>query len=78
MCVKRFESLQNQDDSAPLRVDDLPAALRDQFVGVTGKFLLQVYPKHDVWQRDNQEEFVADLRTVDPECHRHAGAALRI
>ncbi len=61
-----FESLQTQDDSAPLRVDDLPAALRDQFVGVTGKFLLQVYPKHDVWQRENQEAFVADLRTVDP------------
>jgi uncharacterized protein len=60
-----FESLQNQNDSAPLRVNDLPAALRDQFVGETGKFLLQVYPKADVWQRANQEKFVADLRTVD-------------
>ena len=54
-----FESLQHQDDSAPLRVEDLPPALRDQFVGVTGKFLLQVYPKDDVWQRANQEKFVA-------------------
>jgi predicted RND superfamily exporter protein len=61
-----FESLQNQDVSAPLRVEDLPAALRDQFVGETGKFLLQVFPKHDVWQRTNQETFVADLRKVDP------------
>ncbi|MGA2028650.1 MAG: MMPL family transporter [Verrucomicrobiota bacterium] len=60
-----FESLQNQNDNAPLRVDDLPAALRDQFVGETGKFLLQVFPKDDVWQRANQEKFVADLRTVD-------------
>ena len=23
-----------------------------------GKFLLQVYPKYDVWQRDNQEKFI--------------------
>jgi uncharacterized protein len=60
-----FKSLQNQNVSAPLRVGDLPAALGDQFVGVTGKFLLQVYPKDDVWQRTNQEKFVADLRTVD-------------
>ncbi|HUA37758.1 MAG TPA: MMPL family transporter [Candidatus Sulfopaludibacter sp.] len=60
-----FESLKTQNDTAPLQVDDLPSALRDQFVGVTGKFLLQVYPKHDVWQRENQEKFVADLRTVD-------------
>jgi hypothetical protein len=61
-----FQSLQNQNVSTLLRVDDLPAALRDQFVGVTGKFLLRVYPKRDVWQRANQEKFVADLRSVDP------------
>jgi predicted RND superfamily exporter protein len=61
-----FQTLQNQDDSAPLRVEDLPQALRDRFVGVSGKFLLQVYPKDDVWQRDNQEKFIEDLRTVDP------------
>jgi hopanoid biosynthesis associated RND transporter like protein HpnN len=60
-----FKSLQNQNVSAPLTVDDLPAPLRDQFVGVTGKFLLQVFPKADVWQRANQETFVADLRMVD-------------
>jgi len=33
---------------------------------VTGKHLLQVYPQHDVWQRDNQKEFIDQLRTVDP------------
>jgi hopanoid biosynthesis associated RND transporter like protein HpnN len=60
-----FESLQNQNVSAPLAVDDLPAALRDQFVGESGKFLLQVFPKDDVWERTNQEAFVSDLRTVD-------------
>jgi predicted RND superfamily exporter protein len=33
---------------------------------VTGKYLLQVYPKDDVRQRDKQEKFIADLRTIDP------------
>ncbi len=61
-----FQLLQNQDNSAPLHVEDLPQAYRDQFVGVTGKYLLQVFPKNDAWQRDNQEKFIADLRTVDP------------
>jgi hopanoid biosynthesis associated RND transporter like protein HpnN len=60
-----FESLQRQNDSAPLHVSDLPAALRNQFVGETGKFLLQIFPKSDVWQRANQEKFVNELRTVD-------------
>jgi len=60
-----FETLKNQDTSAPLRVQDLPSSLRDRFVGVTGKHVLMVYPKHDVWQRDNQERFISDLRTID-------------
>ena len=62
-----FQLLQNQDDQAPLHVDDLPPAFRDQFVGVTGKYLLQIFPKSDVWQRDNQEKFITDLRSVDPD-----------
>ncbi|MDB6125010.1 MAG: putative exporter of the superfamily [Pedosphaera sp.] len=61
-----FESLRDQDNSSRLQVKDLPPALRNRFIGVTGKHLLQVYPKYDVWQRDKQEEFVKELRTVDP------------
>ena len=64
--IGTFRFLQHQDDSAPLRVEDLPPAVHNQFVGVTGKLLLQVYPKEDVWERDNQEKFVAALRTVEP------------
>ena len=61
-----FDALSNQDNREKLRVEDLPQALRDRFVGVTGKYLLQVYPKENVWQRAQQEKFVLQLRTVDP------------
>jgi hopanoid biosynthesis associated RND transporter like protein HpnN len=64
--IETFQTLQHQDNRAPLRVEDLPPALRDRFVGVTGKLLLQVYPRDDVWQRDKQEKFVTELRKVDP------------
>ncbi len=60
-----FQALQTQDDRAPLRVEDMPPALRDRFVGVTGKHLLQVYPKTNVWERVHQQEFIEQLRTVD-------------
>lgn len=60
-----FEALKNQDNSAPLQIADLPPALRDRFVGITGKFLLQVYPRKDVWVRENQEEFVHALQKID-------------
>lgn len=61
-----FQLLQHQDDTAPLHVDDLPPAFRDQFVGVTGKFLLQVFPRANMWQRDNQEKFITQMRAIDP------------
>ena len=67
-----FTLLQQQDDSAPLQIRDIPRALRNQFVGIHGKLLLMVYPKKDVWQRDNQEEFVNALRkTLDPNDTNH-------
>jgi predicted RND superfamily exporter protein len=62
-----FHALQNQDATGGIHPADLPLALRNRFVGVTGKYLLQVYPKEDVWQRSHQEEFVRQVRTVDPD-----------
>lgn len=61
-----FDSLKNQDDSSGLRAQDLPPALRNMFIGINGKFLVQVYPKKDAWQRVNQKEFIDQVRAVDP------------
>ncbi len=62
-----FRVLQNQDNRDRLRVEDLPKALRDRFVGRHGSILLQVNPKLDIWQRENQRAFIEELRTVDPD-----------
>jgi predicted RND superfamily exporter protein len=61
-----FHALQTQDCNAPLGVNDLPQALRDRFIGVTGKLLIMVYPKKDIWKRENQKEFIDQLRPLDP------------
>jgi hopanoid biosynthesis associated RND transporter like protein HpnN len=60
-----FEALQTQDNREGMRVEDLPSALRERFVGIHGKQLIQVYPKENVWERKHQMEFVEQLRTVD-------------
>lgn len=62
-----FDTLRNQDHSEGLRVEDLPGPIRNRFVGNSGKFLLQVYPKIDVWIRTNQAAFVQELRTIIPD-----------
>src|SRR5207302_2081785 len=61
-----FIALQNQDDSGRLTIQDLPQALRDRFIGVSGKYLLMVYPKNDIWQRQYQKEFIDQLQPIDP------------
>lgn len=61
-----MSAVRDQDNSGALRVEDLPATLRSRFVGKTGKHLVQVYPRSNVWNRAEQEAFVRDLRTVDP------------
>ena len=61
-----FHVLKTQDDRGRLMITDLPKTLRDRFVGLNGSILLQVNPKKDIWQRENQRDFIEQLRTVDP------------
>ncbi|HOS75891.1 MAG TPA: MMPL family transporter, partial [Verrucomicrobiota bacterium] len=62
-----FQALRTQDDRAPLSVADLPPALRDRFIGVTGKYLLMVYPRGDIWQREVQETFIRQVEKIYPD-----------
>jgi hopanoid biosynthesis associated RND transporter like protein HpnN len=61
-----LERVAAQDTERSLRAQDLPPFLRDRFISRSGKYLLQVHPKADLWQRPNQEEFLAAVRTVAP------------
>jgi predicted RND superfamily exporter protein len=61
-----FGAIRNQDASGPLTVNDLPEQLRARFVGVSGKHLIQVYPKKNIWNRAEQEEFIRGVRQVYP------------
>jgi hopanoid biosynthesis associated RND transporter like protein HpnN len=62
-----FEAMKSQDNRAPLSAADLPPALRDRFIGVTGKYLLMVYPKDDIWSRPVQKRFIEQVGRVYPD-----------
>ncbi|MEK6660757.1 MAG: MMPL family transporter, partial [candidate division NC10 bacterium] len=53
--------------SGPVRINDLPADLRKQFVGRDGSYLLRVFPSENPWELKSQAAFVADVRRVDPD-----------
>ena len=61
-----LQALRSQQYDEPLRAEDLPSGLRSRFVGRSGKLLLQVYPKEDIWEHEARKRFVEELRTIDP------------
>ena len=61
-----LEGIKSQDTTGPLRPEDLPPVLRHRFIGVTGKYLVQVYAREDLWHHANQRDFLQELETVVP------------
>lgn len=60
-------ALRSQQYDAPMRAEDLPPGMRSRFVGKTGKLLLQVYPRDNVWDHEPRKLFVKQLRAIDPK-----------
>ena len=65
--LSQFRMLRDVADPEPVALDDLPIELTSRFVSRTGQWLLQVYPRDPVWDIEPLRQFVADVRSVDPE-----------
>ncbi|MDO4575818.1 MAG: MMPL family transporter [Planctomycetia bacterium] len=63
----KFRSLQQISSPEKPSLADLPESLVDRFRAKDGTFLLKVYGKGDLWDMDNLEKFVNDVRSVDAE-----------
>ncbi len=46
---------------------NLPPILRERFVGSSGSYLVQIYPRGGVWADAPLKRFISALRTVDPD-----------
>lgn len=65
--VSKFYSLQRNLNPTSVTIKDVPEELRRKFIGENGRFLIQVHPKVDIWEKAGAAQFVRDLRTVDPD-----------
>jgi hopanoid biosynthesis associated RND transporter like protein HpnN len=65
--VNKFYSLQRNLNPTTVTIKDVPEELRRKFIGENGRFLLQIHPKVDTWEKAGATQFVRDLRTVDPD-----------
>jgi hopanoid biosynthesis associated RND transporter like protein HpnN len=65
--VNKFYSLQRNLNPTSVTIKDVPDELRRKFIGESGRFLIQVHPKVDIWEKAGAAQFVRELRTVDPD-----------
>jgi hopanoid biosynthesis associated RND transporter like protein HpnN len=65
--VKNFQRLQANLNPKPIGLRDVPPELRRKFISDRGRFLLQIHPAVDIWDRQGALDFVTDLRSVDPD-----------
>jgi uncharacterized protein len=64
--VAKLARLQENLTPRPVTIAALPPELTRKFIGASGRMLMQVYPSIDTWQREGAQEFVRQVRTVDP------------
>ncbi|MCI0548555.1 MAG: MMPL family transporter [Candidatus Rokubacteria bacterium] len=65
--VGKFHGLQRNLSPREIGTQDVPEELRQKFISERGRFLIQVHPRVDVWEREGATTFVQELRSVDPE-----------
>ncbi|GAB6165971.1 MMPL family transporter [Thermostilla marina] len=62
-----LKELRKHVSTEPPRLEDLPESLVRRFVSPRGKHLVRVYCAGDFWNHEVMEQFVQQLRSVDPE-----------
>ncbi|MBI1735290.1 MAG: MMPL family transporter, partial [Candidatus Rokubacteria bacterium] len=65
--VRSFQRLQANVHPRTIGLEQLPAEIRRKFVSDGGRFLLQIHPAVNIWEREGAFRFVHELRLVDPE-----------
>lgn len=57
--------LEQNVDPSPITLADVPEQLRQRFVGQNGQYLMQIFARDNIWEREAMEAFVHQLEQVD-------------
>jgi hopanoid biosynthesis associated RND transporter like protein HpnN len=57
----------NVSPAGPITLEDVPDYLRERFIGKSGRYLLQIYARHNIWERQPMEMFVTQLQAIDAD-----------
>lgn len=53
-------------NARPVTVADIPPQLRERFIGKSGRYLLQIAPREEIFERGPLQRFLTQVRTVVP------------
>jgi len=65
--LERLTLLQSVSDPNPPQWSDLPVDLATRFVGQSGKQLLKIYSRADIWDMPATDRFIQEVRSVNPD-----------
>ncbi len=51
----------------PMKLEDVPQDIRRMLVGRTGRYLIRVFPRENIWEREPLMTFVDEVRSVAPK-----------
>ena len=63
--LTRLYALRSAANPEPPQLSDLPESLVARFVSPSGKHLMKIYSKGDIWDMSAMEQFVRQVRSVD-------------
>ncbi len=63
--LSRLHVLKGMANPEPPQLTDLPESLVNRFVGHSGKYLLKIYGRGNIWDMAALKNFVTEVRTVD-------------
>lgn len=63
---KDIDFLKEFDMENEVSLDALPPEALRHYISKNSKVLLEVQPKENIWEREPNEKFVRDLRSIDP------------
>jgi len=58
---------QNVHPTGPVTLDDVPSYLRERFVSKSGRYLLQIFARDNIWEQKPMQDFVYHLQTIDAD-----------
>lgn len=63
----QLDLLRQQNVERPMTVEDLPAEVRRMLIGESGKFLIRVFPRENIWEREPLVRFIREIQQVAPQ-----------